>query len=60
MIPRIEPGYLRTQDSLSKRDRQGGRRRRMPPPNESGVEPTDEGHALPDRDRESARLDLVA
>ena len=61
MISRIEPGYLRTQDSLSKRERHG--RRHRPVPRDEHSEPAEEYPGGPPRleeERESATLDLVA
>lgn len=60
MIHRVEAGYLRTQDSLSKREKQARRRRRVPSAPESEAEPTDETTASPERDQQNATLDLVA
>ena len=60
MIHRIEPGYLRTNDALNKRDRRQGRRRHR----EAGDDGRDE-HAqdvpVPHgEESESVCLDLVA
>ena len=61
MIHRIEPGFLRTQDSLSKRERREGRRRQASGEvtDEPAVEPPD---GLPQLEEEhvSVTLDLVA
>ena len=60
MINRIEPGYLRTQDSLSKRERHG--RRHRPVPRDEHGEPLEYPGGPPrlEEERESATLDLVA
>ena len=57
MIHRIEPGYLRTNDALNKRDRRQGRRR----PHDTPADEHDESdeRPTPAGEREST-LDLVA
>ena len=61
MINRIEAGYLRTQDSLSKRERRERRHRPVPRDAHSGpaLEYL-EGRPRLEEERESATLDLVA
>lgn len=59
MIYRIEPGYLRTQDSLSKRERRQPRRRYAP----EDVRKEDEHEETPphlQEENHSTELDLVA
>ena len=61
MINPIEAGYLRTQDSLSKRERRERRHRPVPRAahSESALEHL-EGRPRLEEERESATLDLVA
>ena len=59
MIYRIEPGYLRTQDSLSKRERRQPRRRYVPrDKSETDSEGADPPHL--EEETHSVELDLVA
>jgi len=61
MIHRIEPGFLRTQDSLSKRERREGRRRQASGDvtHEPAVEHLDDPPQL-EEEHVSVTLDLVA
>lgn len=59
MIHRIEPGYLRTQDSLSKRDRRPPRRRYVPRDEREDETRAEETPHL-EEGQHSIALDLVA
>jgi hypothetical protein len=60
MIHRIEPGYLRTQDSLSKREGQQRRRQRTPRFLQDPEVELLDGPPKLEQERESVALDLVA
>ncbi len=64
MIHRIEGAYLRTQDSLSKREKDGRRRSRRPeskkPVPSKPEEAAEETAPARDHEADEATLDLVA
>lgn len=60
MIHRIEPGYLRTNDALSRREERERRRRRRAPEPDADDTPVVDRPAILEEESETVTLDLVA